>query len=66
MRTQLSGIDLEETAPDVVSSLLTGYAIRRRGEAEDVTGLVALLASPMASWITGQTIPVNGGKSMAL
>jgi 3-oxoacyl-[acyl-carrier protein] reductase len=42
------------------------YIVRRRGEPEDVTGLVAFLASDGASWITGQTYPVNGGYSLAL
>jgi 3-oxoacyl-[acyl-carrier protein] reductase len=46
--------------------MLRGYAIRRRGEPSDVAGLVAFLASPMASWLTGRTIPLNGGCSMAL
>jgi 3-oxoacyl-[acyl-carrier protein] reductase len=31
-----------------------------------VAGLTLFLASPMASWITGQTYPVNGGFSFAL
>jgi 3-oxoacyl-[acyl-carrier protein] reductase len=66
MRTPLTGMALEESDPDLVKSLLRGYAIRRRGEPQDVSGLVAFLASPMASWITGQTVPVNGGRSMAL
>lgn len=47
-------------------ALLRRYAIRRPGEPEDVAGLVLVLASPAASWITGQTYPVNGGSSFAL
>jgi 3-oxoacyl-[acyl-carrier protein] reductase len=66
MRTEASGIDLEETNPDFLKTLLRGYAIRRRGEPIDVANLVAFLASPLASWLTGQTIPLNGGYSMAL
>ena len=31
-----------------------------------VVALVATLASPRASWVTGQTIPVNGGRSFTL
>lgn len=42
------------------------YIIRRRGEPEDVTGLVAFLAGPGSAWITGQTYPVNGGYTLAL
>jgi 3-oxoacyl-[acyl-carrier protein] reductase len=42
------------------------YIIRRRGEPEDVADLVTFLASPRASWITGQTYPVNGGYTLSL
>ena len=45
---------------------LRNYVVRRRGEPEDVAGMVTYLVSPMASWVTGQTIPVNGGYTMAL
>jgi 3-oxoacyl-[acyl-carrier protein] reductase len=46
--------------------LVKRYAIRRRGLPADVANLSAFLCSDMAPWITGQTIPVNGGYSMAL
>lgn len=36
----------------------------RPGFPDDVAGIVALLASPEAQWITGQTIHVNGGAHM--
>jgi NAD(P)-dependent dehydrogenase (short-subunit alcohol dehydrogenase family) len=49
-----------------VAARLRGYAIRRPGEPADAAALVGFLVSPSASWITGQTIPVNGGYSMAL
>lgn len=44
---------------------LSRYAIRRYGTPEDVGALVAFLCSDAASWITGQTYPLNGGYSMA-
>ncbi|KAK7752373.1 hypothetical protein SLS62_005710 [Diatrype stigma] len=36
----------------------------RPGFPDDVAGVVALLSSPEAQWITGQTIHVNGGAHM--
>jgi NAD(P)-dependent dehydrogenase (short-subunit alcohol dehydrogenase family) len=42
------------------------YIVRRRGEPEEVAGLVAYLASPLGGWVSGQTYPVNGGYSIAL
>jgi 3-oxoacyl-[acyl-carrier protein] reductase len=53
-------------AKEHLKKILSPYIIRRRGEPEDVAGLVTYLVSPMASWITGQTYPVNGGYSLAL
>lgn len=37
----------------------------RVGMPDDVAGLVALLASSEAGWITGQTLHVSGGAHMA-
>ena len=47
-------------------AILQPYAIRRPGLHEDVTALAVLLSSDHGAWITGQTIPVNGGYSFAL
>ncbi len=40
---------------------LKRYVVRRLGRPADVAGMVTFLASSHASWITGQTYPVNGG-----
>ncbi len=41
------------------------YPLGRVGEPEDVAGAVAFLASTDASWITGHTLPVDGGLLLA-
>jgi len=41
------------------------YPMRRLGVPEDVAGTVAFLASDDASWITGQTVVVDGGLTLA-
>ncbi len=47
-------------------AILSSYAIRRPGSPDDLTHLALVLASDHGSWITGQTICVNGGYSMTL
>lgn len=49
-----------------VKKMLRGYVLRRLGEPEDAANMALFLASGAASWITGQTYPVNGGYSMAM
>ena len=41
-----------------------GYPLKRLGEPDDVAGPVTFLLSDDASWITGQTIVIDGGASM--
>jgi 2-hydroxycyclohexanecarboxyl-CoA dehydrogenase len=51
---------------DAVRKLLRGYVIRRLGEPDDAANMALFLASDAASWITGQTYPVNGGYTMSV
>ncbi|HLU95593.1 MAG TPA: SDR family oxidoreductase [Thermobifida alba] len=41
-----------------------GYPLGRLGEPEDVAAAVAYLASSDASWVTGQVITLDGGKTL--
>lgn len=40
------------------------YPLGRAGEPEDVSELVAYLASPHTTWMTGAVIPIDGGKTV--
>jgi 3-oxoacyl-[acyl-carrier protein] reductase len=55
-----------EVEEEQLATLIRRYPIRRRGLPSDVANLTLFLASDLAPWITGQTIPVNGGYSAAL
>lgn len=48
----------------LVESLKRGIPLGRLGEPDDVSGLIAFLASERASYITGQTVSVSGGLTM--
>jgi NAD(P)-dependent dehydrogenase (short-subunit alcohol dehydrogenase family) len=51
----------EMMASDHAKKQLSNYIIRRYGSSADVATLVTFLCSNAASWITGQTYPLNGG-----
>ncbi|MEK7435668.1 MAG: 3-oxoacyl-ACP reductase FabG [Pseudomonadota bacterium] len=46
-------------------AILSRIPLARLGKAEDVAAAVVFLASPQAGYITGATLPVNGGMYMA-
>ncbi len=62
MNTQ--GIPPEED--EVGDRVVKRYVVRRRGLPRDIAHMVVSLAAPQADWVTGQTIPVNGGYSFNL
>ena len=53
--------DVLDNMPDVVAEALSRQGLKRTGTPEDIAAAVLFLTSPAASWITGQTLPVDGG-----
>ena len=51
--------------PEATKKMMEHYVIRRLGEPDDIATMVLILCSDAASWVTGQTVPVNGGYSFA-
>tara|TARA_R110002049_G_scaffold12576_8_gene56171 strand:- start:4260 stop:5009 length:750 start_codon:yes stop_codon:yes gene_type:complete len=52
--------------PDMVDETLKRQGLKRTGEPQDIAAAVLFLSSPAASWITGQTLPVDGGFSTGM
>ena len=54
-----------EASAKMVEALRRAVPMRRLGRPEDVAAAVAFLASDGAGYITGQTLSVSGGLTMA-
>ncbi len=52
--------------PDMIEGMLARQGVKRVGEADDIAAAVLFLTSPAASWITGQTLAVDGGFSTGM
>ncbi|WP_032369251.1 SDR family NAD(P)-dependent oxidoreductase [Rhodococcoides fascians] len=52
---------IEENTPDRYESLKSMVPLHRWGTAREVGEVIAFLASPLASFVTGAAIPVDGG-----
>ncbi len=50
--------------PELEKKWLKAYTIKRLGETQDIASMIVFLCSNRCSWITGQTISINGGFSM--
>ena len=64
--TRTPAIERATSDPEAVKRMLKVYQIKRIGEPEDAANMILFLSSDASSWITGQTIPVNGGYSFAM
>lgn len=47
--------------PEIEARMLQHTPIKRLGTADDIAGAILYLAAPISSWVSGQTIFVNGG-----
>jgi meso-butanediol dehydrogenase/(S,S)-butanediol dehydrogenase/diacetyl reductase len=62
---QLESAVMQRPVEDVVAAGVARIPVGRLGLPEDVAGLVAYLASDEAGFITGQLIPVSGGRELS-
>ena len=63
---RLEGLLAERQTPEERERVVHSIPMRRHGQIEDVAAAIAYLASEEASFVTGVSLDVNGGQSMAL
>jgi NAD(P)-dependent dehydrogenase (short-subunit alcohol dehydrogenase family) len=51
--------------PEIYAKAVRGYPLRRIGEPDEVAGAAVFLASPAGAFVTGQTIVIDGGMTIA-
>lgn len=51
--------------PSLLQAAETNTPLRRIGEPDDIAGAAVFLASPASSWMTGQTLVIDGGVTIA-
>lgn len=51
--------------PKLYNGILAGIPFGRMGTAEEIANTALFLCSPAASWVTGQTLAVDGGQMLS-
>lgn len=57
--------EIAEDNPKLIDALKRGIPVGRLGHPDDISGVVWYLCTPRAEYVTGQTISVSGGLTMA-
>ncbi|MBR9909277.1 MAG: SDR family oxidoreductase [Gammaproteobacteria bacterium] len=50
--------------PDAAQSMLSNIPLGRFGKTEEIAGVALFLASPLSTYVIGQTLPVDGGLTL--
>lgn len=53
----------DESKRDLIENLAATTLFKRGAQPEEISGVIAFLASPKASYITGAVIPIDGGRT---
>jgi NAD(P)-dependent dehydrogenase (short-subunit alcohol dehydrogenase family) len=65
VRPGLVQVDRQELPDDIERDFRSAVVLPRLGRPADIADVVSFLASPRATWITGQVISVDGGQTIS-
>ncbi len=54
-------IQIQKADPELIQKRLASIPLGRHGQARDIAGAVIYLASEASSYVTGQTLVIDGG-----